>query len=42
MDEIRHGDYKIFIDYAHTADALEKVLSNIKKLSGVHNIITVF
>ncbi len=43
MDEV-HNDfwYKIFVDYAHTEDALEKVLSNIKKLSWVNNIITVF
>ena len=42
MDEVDSAEYKVFIDYAHTPDALEKVLSNIKKLSGVNNVITVF
>jgi len=43
MDEVYNDFwYKIFVDYAHTQDALEKVLSNVKKLSGINNIITVF
>ncbi len=33
--------YKIFIDYAHTADALEKVLETIKEIT-TNKIITVF
>lgn len=43
MDEVENNLWcKIFIDYAHTPDALEKVLSNIKALEGLNNIITVF
>ena len=34
--------YKVFIDYAHTPDALEKVLETVVQISEVKNIITVF
>ena len=34
--------FKIFIDYAHTPDALENVLSTLKNLDWVNRIITVF
>jgi len=34
--------FKVFIDYAHTADALENVLSTIRSLQWVHRILTVF
>ncbi|MDD4151769.1 MAG: UDP-N-acetylmuramoyl-L-alanyl-D-glutamate--2,6-diaminopimelate ligase [Candidatus Gracilibacteria bacterium] len=33
---------KIFVDYAHTADALENVLQTIRKIEGINKIITVF
>lgn len=43
MEEVQNLEwYKIIIDYAHTADALENVLSTIKSLDGVNNIYTVF
>lgn len=34
--------YKIIVDYAHTEDALENVLTTIKNLGWVNRIITVF
>jgi len=34
--------YQIFIDYAHTADALEKVLNSLNKIKWNWRIITVF
>lgn len=34
--------YKIFVDYAHTPDALENVLLNIRQISWINRIITVF
>jgi len=34
--------FKIFIDYAHTPDALENVLETIKQIEWVNRIITVF
>lgn len=33
---------KIFVDYAHTADALENVLSTVRNIKWVKKIITVF
>ena len=43
MDEVDNVEwYKIIIDYAHTADALQNVLSTIKALEWVNNIYTVF
>ena len=43
MEEVQNNEwFKIFIDYAHTPDALEKVLEDFKNTSGVENIITVF
>jgi len=30
------------VDYAHTADALEKVLETIREMIGIERIITVF
>jgi len=43
MEEIYNKEkLKIFIDYAHTPDALEKVLLTIKKIKWKWNIITVF
>lgn len=43
MEEVKNLEwYKIFIDYAHTADALEKVLENLKSINSSWKIITVF
>ncbi|MBQ2947160.1 MAG: UDP-N-acetylmuramoyl-L-alanyl-D-glutamate--2,6-diaminopimelate ligase [Bacilli bacterium] len=37
MDMIHHKDNTIIIDYAHTPDAVEKIITNVKKIS--HNRI---
>jgi len=43
MEEVDNKEnFKIFIDYAHTPDALEKVLLTIKEIKWKWNIITVF
>jgi len=43
MEEVKNLEwYKIIIDYAHTDDALENILSTIKSLDWVNNIYTVF
>jgi len=43
MEEVENKQwYKILIDYAHTPDALEKVLETIKDIKEKRNIITVF
>lgn len=43
MEEIINAEwYKIFIDYAHTPDALEKILENLKEIPDWKRIITVF
>ncbi|MCP4523101.1 MAG: UDP-N-acetylmuramoyl-L-alanyl-D-glutamate--2,6-diaminopimelate ligase [Candidatus Gracilibacteria bacterium] len=43
MEEIKNLEgYKIIVDYAHTADALENVLSTLNKLEGIGKIHTVF
>ena len=43
LEEVKNNEsFKIFVDYAHTPDALEKVLEDFKKTKGVNNIITVF
>jgi UDP-N-acetylmuramoyl-L-alanyl-D-glutamate--2,6-diaminopimelate ligase len=43
MEEIENNLwYKIFVDYAHTPDALEKVLENLNQSSWINRIITVF
>lgn len=43
LEEIKNTlGYKIFIDYAHTPDALEKVLTTLREIDGVKRIITVF
>jgi len=39
--ESKNG-FKIYIDYAHTADALKNVLETLKSLEWVNKIITVF
>jgi UDP-N-acetylmuramoyl-L-alanyl-D-glutamate--2,6-diaminopimelate ligase len=43
MEEVKSPDgFSIFIDYAHTADALENVLSTMKEMKAEGKIITVF
>lgn len=43
MEEIPNNEwFKIFVDYAHTPDALEKVLEDFRWISWIKNIITVF
>jgi UDP-N-acetylmuramoyl-L-alanyl-D-glutamate--2,6-diaminopimelate ligase len=44
MDEIKEGqDFKVFVDFAHTPNALEQVLSTLKKqTSSSSRLITVF
>lgn len=44
MDEIKEGqDFKVFVDFAHTPNALKQVLSTLKKqTSGSCRLITVF
>ena len=43
MDSISSKDgFKVYIDYAHTEDALENVLKTLKNLDWVKRIITVF
>lgn len=43
MEEVQNKYwYRIFIDYAHTADALDKVLSTLRDTAGLGKIITVF
>ncbi|MFA5917779.1 MAG: UDP-N-acetylmuramoyl-L-alanyl-D-glutamate--2,6-diaminopimelate ligase [Candidatus Gracilibacteria bacterium] len=43
MEEVENkGKFKIFVDYAHTPDALVQVLDTIRSIEGVKRIITVF
>ncbi len=43
LEEINNYEWlKIFIDYAHTPDALENVLTTLKNINGVKRIISVF
>ncbi len=43
MEEIKNKEgFKIFIDYAHTGDALTQVLNNLRDIQGRKKIITVF
>lgn len=43
MEEVQNYEwYKIYIDYAHTPDALENVLKTIREISWVNRILTVF
>jgi UDP-N-acetylmuramyl tripeptide synthase len=43
MEEIKNKEgFKIFIDYAHTGDALTQVLNNLRDIEGRERIITVF
>lgn len=43
MEEVKSKDgFSVFIDYAHTADALENVLETLKEMKWKGRIITVF
>lgn len=43
LEEVESEEnYKVFVDYAHTADALENVLWTIRDIQGVNRVITVF
>ena len=43
MEEVKNLEwYKILIDYAHTDNALENVLSTLKSLDWINKIFTVF
>lgn len=43
MEEVKSKDgFSVFIDYAHTADALENVLGTLGEMKGKGRIITVF
>ncbi len=43
LEEVKNYEWlKIFIDYAHTPDALENVLHTLKNINGIARIITVF
>jgi UDP-N-acetylmuramoyl-L-alanyl-D-glutamate--2,6-diaminopimelate ligase len=43
LEEIKNDEwFKIFVDYAHTPDALEQVLTTLKNIEAIGNIITVF
>lgn len=43
MEEVKSKDgFSVFIDYAHTADALENVLGTLQEMKGKGRVITVF
>jgi len=43
VEEVKTSDgFSVFIDYAHTPDALENVLSTLKDIDGTKRVITVF
>lgn len=43
VEELKSSEgFSVFIDYAHTADALENVLSTLKDIEGTKRVITVF
>jgi UDP-N-acetylmuramoyl-L-alanyl-D-glutamate--2,6-diaminopimelate ligase len=43
LEEVNNYEwFKIFIDYAHTPDALENVLNTLKNIEWIKRIITVF
>lgn len=43
LEEVENNEWlKIFVDYAHTADALENVLSTLKNIKKENKLITVF
>lgn len=43
LEEVSNYEwFKIFIDYAHTPDALENILNTLKEINWINRIITVF
>lgn len=43
LEEVKNYEwFKVFIDYAHTPDALENVLNTLKDIKWINRIITVF
>ena len=43
MEKVEEGQaFSVFVDYAHTPDALEYVLNTVKSISGVRRTILVF
>lgn len=43
LEEVKNIEkFKVFIDYAHTEDALEQVLSTLRQIKWIERIITVF
>lgn len=43
LEEIKNEEwFKVYVDYAHTPDALEKVLQTVRDIDWVNRIITVF
>lgn len=43
MEEVKNDkDIKIFVDYAHTPDALKQVITTAKQIEWVNRVITVF
>ena len=43
LEEINNYEwFKVFVDYAHTPDALENILRTLKNINGIKRIITVF
>lgn len=43
MEEVKSKEgYSVFIDYAHTPDALEQVLKTLRNIEGTKRLITVF
>lgn len=43
LEEIKNYEwFKIFVDYAHTPDALENILNTLKSIKWINRIITVF
>lgn len=43
LEEVKNDEwFKVFVDYAHTPDALQQVLSTLKNIEWIWKIITVF
>lgn len=43
LEEVNNYEwFKVFVDYAHTPDALENILHTLKNINGIKRIITVF
>jgi UDP-N-acetylmuramoyl-L-alanyl-D-glutamate--2,6-diaminopimelate ligase len=42
LEKVNNSERNLFVDYAHTPDGLESVLSALNELKGTNSIITVF